>query len=161
MMTTTVTRTLSKGSTGEDVQELQIKLSQFYGPILAIDGAYGSETEQLVRLFQVECKITVDGIVGEQTWGYLNDMLPYVRNHQTPLKRCDQGNEVKYLQARLNGYFGYRELDTYQELMVDGDFGPKTEIEVKRFQALVPLRSDGIVEAKTWQALEAATINYD
>ena len=161
MTTTTVSRNLSKGSTGEDVQELQIKLSQFYGPILAVDGEYGSETERVVIRFQGECTLAVDGVVGEQTWCYLNDMLPYVRSHQTPLRKGDQGNEVKYIQARLNGYFAPRETDAYQSLAADGNFGSKTETEVKRFQALVPLKPDGIVGSKTWQALERATINFD
>jgi hypothetical protein len=35
------------------------------------DGVYGRETEKAVRKFQEESKISVDGIVGCETWGYL------------------------------------------------------------------------------------------
>jgi peptidoglycan hydrolase-like protein with peptidoglycan-binding domain len=35
------------------------------------DGVYGIETEKAVRKFQQENNITVDGIVGCETWGYL------------------------------------------------------------------------------------------
>ena len=35
---------------------------------LVVDGQFGSETEQAVKTFQTKNGLTVDGIVGKQTW---------------------------------------------------------------------------------------------
>ena len=57
------------------------------------------------------------------------------------LKRGSNGNQVKELQAYLNGW-GYA-------VAVDGDFGPKVEAAVKAFQKRSGIRVDGIVGAGT------------
>lgn len=64
----------------------------------------------------------------------------------TTLKRGNTGSEVRTLQIQLNavGNFG---------LVVDGDFGAKTETAVLKFQADKGLNVDGIVGPKTWAAL--------
>lgn len=56
-----------------------------------------------------------------------------------------KGSEVKALQELLNKA-GYN-------LVVDSDFGPKTEAAVKAFQKQHNLEVDGIVGLKTWAAL--------
>ena len=65
------------------------------------------------------------------------------------LKRGAKGAEVRTLQTWLNSR-GASPL-----LVVDGDFGPKTERAVKTFQAQNSLVADGIVGPYTWAALEA------
>jgi murein L,D-transpeptidase YcbB/YkuD len=40
-------------------------------------------------------------------------------------------------------------------LRIDGDFGWRTELAVKRFQRQHGLRADGIVNAKTWMLLKS------
>ena len=47
------------------------------------------------------------------------------------------------LQRKLNGVSG-------AGLVVDGDFGPRTEQAVRNFQAFFQLGVDGIVGPKTW-----------
>lgn len=63
------------GSRGDWVVELQKMLNcAVYGNTndLVLDGAFGPKTNHAVKYFQQYCNITVDGIVGPQTWGLLN-----------------------------------------------------------------------------------------
>lgn len=57
--------TLKIGSRGEDVKLLQRKLN------LVDDGIFGSITDEAVRDFQRANGLTVDGIVGTNTWAKL------------------------------------------------------------------------------------------
>lgn len=61
------------------------------------------------------------------------------------VKKGDQGAEVHAIQHLLRAH-GY-------SLTVDGIFGNKTRAEVQAFQAAKGLSADGIVGAKTWNAL--------
>ena len=45
------------------------------------------------------------------------------------------------------------DLQKYLKIKVDGDFGPKTEQAVKKFQTSKNLTADGIVGEKTWNAM--------
>lgn len=56
------------------------------------------------------------------------------------LKLGSKGKEVEDLQK-------------YLKIKVDGDFGPKTEEAVKKFQTANKLVADGIVGEKTWNAM--------
>lgn len=58
--------TLSRGSTGENVMELQQTLKD-KGYSLSVDGIYGSETVQAVKNFQKDTSLKQDGIAGEKT----------------------------------------------------------------------------------------------
>ena len=62
--------TLARGSTGNVVSALQEALKTFGtttdpGPI---DGDFGAGTKSAVRTYQSQQNITVDGVVGHQTW---------------------------------------------------------------------------------------------
>lgn len=62
--------TLARGSKGSVVSALQDALRRF-GPETdpgPIDGDFGPRTETGVRAYQTHQNITVDGIVGQQTW---------------------------------------------------------------------------------------------
>lgn len=48
---------------------------------------------------------------------------------------------------------GVEDLQRYLKIKVDGDFGPKTETAVKKFQKDNKLTPDGIVGDKTWNAM--------
>lgn len=58
----------------------------------------------------------------------------------------DQGAAVRCLQARL------RRIGRFAGM--DGDFGPETELAVRRFQSAHGLNADGVVGPITWAALE-------
>ncbi|MDY6937126.1 MAG: peptidoglycan-binding protein [Cyanobacteriota bacterium] len=62
---------LRKGSTGETVRRLQNLLNR-RGYNLTIDGIFGVRTEAAVKTFQNRNGLTVDGVVGPQTWEALN-----------------------------------------------------------------------------------------
>lgn len=58
---------LKKGDNGSSVKELQTKLNKF-GYKLAVDGDFGDNTEKAVKAFQKKNKLSVDGVVGKNTW---------------------------------------------------------------------------------------------
>ncbi len=64
---------LRVGSTGSDVAAMQRYLSvigQYFTsiPQLTIDGIFGSATDTAVRRFQTLFGLTVDGVIGQNTW---------------------------------------------------------------------------------------------
>lgn len=61
---------LKTGSSGSKVRELQELLNK-QGYNLAVDGVYGSATQNAVRKYQRANGLGVDGIVGDETWGSL------------------------------------------------------------------------------------------
>lgn len=75
------------------------------------------------------------------------EAVPVVE-HPT-LRRGDSGEAVVYLQTLL--------CDAGDTIRVDGEFGQNTEASVRAFQQAEGLTVDGVVGAKTWAALEAAT----
>jgi peptidoglycan hydrolase-like protein with peptidoglycan-binding domain len=67
------TPTLAHGSSGTAVSALQKGLKAFDAPNTPtdpgpIDGDFGQRTESAVRAYQTQQSITVDGVVGDQTW---------------------------------------------------------------------------------------------
>ncbi len=63
--------TLYWGSRGQAVREVQSRLSQWGYYHGGIDGVFGAQTSQAVQLFQRRNGLTVDGIVGSQTYAAL------------------------------------------------------------------------------------------
>jgi peptidoglycan hydrolase-like protein with peptidoglycan-binding domain len=127
--------TQSSGNRGVDVLAVQYLL-QSHGISVAADGIFGSGTAGAVRTFQSRRGLTVDGIVGPQTWGAL---VQTVRQGST-------GAAVRALQAQLNKK---RRLS----LAVDGVFGPATNSAVRTFQSHAGIGVDGIVGPTTWRNL--------
>ncbi|WP_345040076.1 D-Ala-D-Ala carboxypeptidase family metallohydrolase [Streptomyces sannanensis] len=64
-------RTLSKGMSGADVTQLQIRVAGHvaYGEVLDIDGSYGPATAAAVQRFQQAYGLPADGVAGSQTFG--------------------------------------------------------------------------------------------
>lgn len=61
------TRTLRKGSKGDDVRWLQYELSKRGYAVGEIDGDFGGKTNAAVRLYQKTAGLVVDGLVGTKT----------------------------------------------------------------------------------------------
>lgn len=80
--------TLSKGSKGQDVKDLQqMLMARGYAlPRFGADGDFGSETDAAVRAYQRDHKLEVDGIVGPLTWAELQKTQSVISNDGTRYK---------------------------------------------------------------------------
>lgn len=65
---------LSMGSSGSYVTDLQTKLKALLYYTGAVNGNFDLETENAVKRFQLNNKLTADGIVGSKTWNSLNSL---------------------------------------------------------------------------------------
>jgi peptidoglycan hydrolase-like protein with peptidoglycan-binding domain len=159
---TTAHSTLSPANNSNDVNQvkyLQQQLNLFYHSYISVDGYFSDITTEYVKKFQTDCCLTIDGIVGEQTWSYIDAITPYANKLHSTLSQSKSNNssEVKYLQARLNQAVRQRKSGT-TKIAVDGMFGDKTTARVKQFQADFGLSADGIVGNNTWTVLEDAVL---
>lgn len=73
--TVKITQTLKKGSKGTEVKILQEFLIEGEYLTGKADGSFGPMTETAVKKFQVEYKLTADGIVGGNTRTTINEIL--------------------------------------------------------------------------------------
>ena len=64
-------KTVKSGSTGSAVKAVQSQVDARLPNYLTIDGAFGPQTSDAVEGFQQPIGLTVDGIVGQQTWNRL------------------------------------------------------------------------------------------
>jgi peptidoglycan hydrolase-like protein with peptidoglycan-binding domain len=76
---------------------------------------------------------------------------PYDRRTCPTLRRGARGDAVVKMQKRLVEHLGDLDADTF----VDGEFGPATEQQVKRFQKDKRLTVDGVVGRDSWNSLLA------
>ena len=81
-------KTVQYGSSGEEVKKLQKELNK-YGYKLDVDGQFGSKTQSAVKDYQKKNNLSVDGIVGKNTWGSLT-----AKSKTTPTTKTKQ-NKVK------------------------------------------------------------------
>lgn len=140
---------LRPGDKGPAVQELQTLLKKV-GCFDCDETTefYGNATEEGVRKFQSTHGLTVDGIAGSDT---MDKLLAATKSDKQlkPDSVClgMTGTNVEDIQQRL------KTLGLYTESEITGYFGPKTEEAVMAFQEAAGIKPDGIVGAKTKQAL--------
>jgi peptidoglycan hydrolase-like protein with peptidoglycan-binding domain len=135
--------TIGPGATGDAVRRLQRALRRTANLSVAVDGIFGPVTETAVKEFQQGAGLTVDGIVGPQTWQALPDGGP-----MPTLREGSSGAVVASLQRVLtNGAPGQWETTPQG---IDGRFGPHTAASVRAFQAWAGVGVDGIVGDQTW-----------
>ena len=63
--------TLSLGSKGPEVIYLQLRLQVLKYDVGLADGDFGKKTLEAVKKFQIDHKLTPDGIVGPKTWAQI------------------------------------------------------------------------------------------
>lgn len=119
---------LKRGSKGDKVKAIQFILD------IKADGKFGADTEQAVKIYQLDNNLVVDGKVGEKT---LHKMIG-----DSPVLKF--GSTGKYVYA----------LETMLETMkLDGVYKEDEQQYVKAFQTAKNLTVDGKVGRNTWSAL--------
>ena len=155
---------LRTGSTGSAVEQVQFwlnTLAQYESalPSIAVDGSYGAATASAVRAFQRRYGLTVDGVVGRETWNAIyNEFRSIQSDNGTPnaypgtaLREGASGQNVRLVQFWLK--IAHTVYSRLNDLTVDGRFGAATTAAVKRFQTYFGLTSDGVVGRTTWNKL--------
>ena len=102
--------TVRKGSKGDAVRELQtmlLKLGYDLGPC-GIDGDFGKATEAAVRSFQSDHRLTVDGVVGKNTWAELEKSVNQiaVKPVEAFYRVIISGLDLTQARALVNNYPG-------------------------------------------------------
>ena len=167
---------LRSGSTGTPVRELQFYLYLMSAyessiPPVSIDGKFGADTERAVRAYQRFAGLTVDGVVGRQTWYKISYIYVSVKDlaeltsegetstgtlsngtwNGTVLSTGASGSAVEQVQFWLNTLAQYD--SAIPSVKVDGVFGTATANAVRAFQRKYGLTVDGIVGQTTWKEL--------
>ena len=155
---------LRTGSTGSAVEQLQFwlnTLAQYDSAIhsVTVDGVFGSGTAAAVRAFQRKYGLTVDGVVGRDTWTELYDQFRSIQSDNgtpnaypgTALREGASGQNVRLVQFWLK--IARTVYSNLNNITVDGKFGSATTAAVKRFQTYFGLTSDGVVGRTTWNKL--------
>lgn len=155
---------LRTGSTGSAVEQLQFwlnTLAQYDSaiPSVTVDGVYGTGTANAVRAFQRKYGLTVDGVVGRNTWTELYDQFRSIQSDNgtpnaypgTALREGSSGQNVRLVQFWLK--IARTVYSSLSNVTVDGKFGSATTAAVRRFQRYFGLTADGVVGRTSWQKL--------
>ncbi|MDR2647256.1 MAG: peptidoglycan-binding protein [Oscillospiraceae bacterium] len=167
-------RNLKVGNLGQEVRILQQYLdfiSLFYPSMdrVTIDGIFGAETERAVRAFQQRYGLTADGVVGRNTWNWLQSAYGELYNSLTPaqalpyypnyaLSPGNTGERVRRIQTWLNGLS--RHISSLPSVTVDGVYGQATAAAVTAFQRWAQVPISGEIGPLTWNALQKAYSQY-
>ena len=156
---------LRQGSYGSEVARMQKYLDALRAAkyptlgYLTIDGKYGSATASTVMQYQVLNGLTMDGVIGQNTWnaivsdynttiGGSADTYPGI-----PLTNGMRGEDVRHMQLLLNDLSRlYTGINTQA---VDGVYGNNMTNAVRRFQRQFGLSADGVLGELTWNKIVA------
>ncbi|MEG2711264.1 MAG: peptidoglycan-binding protein [Clostridia bacterium] len=136
----------TRGSRGEEVEEIQTALKRHGYLSGKADGIYGANTQSAVKYLQYDMGLSETGTVGKSLLEKMNrgripDYEKYVE-----MAREDSGIRVYDLQARLArlGFLDAR---------ANGNYGPKTERAVRAFQKANGTRQSGVATVATLKDL--------
>lgn len=161
---------LSQGDSGVNVELIQYFIniiSEFnnFIPSVSIDGNYGPETAEAVRVFQSSEGLPQTGVVDESTWNalysqYTSTIAGLPEDFRgngaaiypgTPLRRGSTGDNVRNLQTYLSKLSQFN--SNIPNTPITGNFGLDTERSVVAFQREYGLPPRGIVGLQTWNAI--------
>jgi len=162
---------LRVGSTGASVrlvQEAINKLAEVTPGMwrIAADGVFGNGTRDAVMAFQRIFGLTVDGIVGPNTWRRLMEeaywtgtIPPEIPPFPGNLSVGSSGPNVRLVPEAINKLAPYYPGRLWI-LTVDGSFGNMTRDAIFAFQSIFGLPITGVVNQATWDRLmrEAANV---
>ncbi len=124
-------------------------------PELQNDGVFGNATSSAVREFQSLLGLEADGVVGRNTWDYLNLISTYAFGGCIPvspfnetLSQGARGRDVLRLQLELLKMQNYIS-SIPATLTPDSRFGPVTARAVEEFQRVTGLNVTGVVDSET------------
>ena len=142
-----------RGDSGAAVAEICDRLRRLgllsdSGTSEASPPVFDDAVDEAVRAFQQQRGLTVDGIVGVQTFRHLEEARWQLGDRILSFRAgwLISGDDVRALQQRLAG-LGFH-LDR-----VDGIFGPQTDRALREFQRSVGVNSDGTCGPETYRAL--------
>lgn len=161
------------GDTGKYPSVIQIELnriSQNYPkiPKVEVDGRYGEQTAEAVRVFQEIFNLEPTGIVDKDTWYRLVRIYISVKrlselnsegiklediSFQFPnaLSQGSEGEGVRVLQYFLSYISAFN--DFIPAVNIDGVFGPATREAVSAFQRYKGIEDTGIADENTWNQI--------
>ncbi len=165
---------LRLGSSGTDVRRIQTFLNRIrqnyplIPTISPVDGVFGAQTQEAVKVFQRTFNLTSDGVVGIGTWNKISQIYTAVTGLSelngegerigvgtTPptsvLRQGSRGNDVLQLQFLLNYIAQF--YPSVLTVTQDSVFGSGTANAVKSFQTQFGLTADGVVGPATWNKL--------
>lgn len=166
---------LRRGSSGEKVRELQEQLNAIainypaIPPIFPLDGIYGQDTEQAVRVFQRQFNLAVDGITGRGTWYRVSSIYAGVRKLAelgslgilrnmyegvwpgSILRVGNRSIETQLMQYYLSVISEF--YPTIPSVSIDGIFGNGMRNAVIAFQREFGLIPDGVIGRATWDQI--------
>lgn len=129
---------------------------------LTVDNAFGTNTENAVKRFQRQFGLTIDGVIGQNTWNRIITVRDGVQSgnrvHVNPpypnvvLQRGSTGDSVRCIQSYLN-IIRAATGAAWPFLTVDGNFGANTATAVTSYQAVHGLTVDGKVGPATWSSI--------
>ncbi|MEU4743685.1 D-Ala-D-Ala carboxypeptidase family metallohydrolase [Actinosynnema sp. NPDC023658] len=121
-------RTLSQGTSGEDVRQLQIRLSGYpgYASVLGLDGEFGPATKAALVRFQQAYGLAADGVAGSATYSRIyalqdDDCTP-INFSYAELNTCNStwaGGKVSATTAKFNALVSMWKLQAMRHALGD------------------------------------------
>lgn len=155
---------LRQGNVGISVNKMQgyLNIFQSRGIIrnrLVEDGIYGDHTSTSVRQFQAYANLPIDGIIGNETWDAIVNLLRTldivtnipVASSSYFLVEGNTGIEVFKMQEYINEIAATDKC--LRPVVVDGNYGPLTTEAVRQYQYLNNLEIDGEIGRYTWDSI--------
>ncbi len=161
---------LRPGDSSIEVRQIQYYLSvlAYFDdelPLPELTGTYDAATEATVRAFQAQQGLTVDGIVGRDTWNAIIRDYEQTRN-SIPPEYLASADEIYPGRVLTPGQTG-RDVEVLQRFLVQaaqnvpeiplieqtGTYDAQTEAAIRAVQALEGLSQTGVTGALTWNAV--------